>query len=259
MRHWGFWEWVAYGCLFVGALIMAAETGFKTEPEVMNHLPDFFRSSLWGFSPAALVICATIIPVVREFIYRNPYALSSATIPRGAQAVAPISERDSLPATLSIEFGEDKNYIREEHLTNGMLRKSIYVAVCNNKGGATAYDCNIKLIASTPVLKTGAEPTKYPVFFGANFNLVAKERTFVKVLSFAENGATNALERDNILISAAVGGLFGGWPTISPFPTKDNPGILTLEAFAPATVPSQARLKVWIDETVNIPRQSRGL
>lgn len=249
MRHWGFWEWVAYGCLFVGALIMAAETGFKTEPAVMDHLPDFFHSQLWGFSPAALVICATIILVMREFIYRNPHAISSADNPQGAQAIAPISEQDSLPATLSIELGGDNNYIRKEHLTNGMVRKSIYVALCNN-GGATAYDCNIKLTASTPVLKTGAAPTKYPVFFGANVNLAAKERTFVKILSFAESGAANALERDNILISAAVGGFFGGWTTLSPVPTKDNPSILTLEAFAPAAIPIQSRLKVWVDEAL---------
>jgi hypothetical protein len=68
MRHWVFWEWVAYGCLFVAALIMAAETGFETEPEVMAHLPTFFQSPLWGFSPAALVVLATIILFLREFI-----------------------------------------------------------------------------------------------------------------------------------------------------------------------------------------------
>jgi hypothetical protein len=150
-----------------------------------------------------------------------------AAVAPSTKAGAPLS-----PATLSIEFGQNKNYVREEHLTNGMLRKSIYVSIYNN-GDATAYDCNIKLMASTPVLTTGAALTKYPVFFGANFNLVAKERAFVKVLSFAESGAINALERDNILISAAAGpGWFGGWTTLSPLPTKDNPSLLTLEAFA---------------------------
>jgi hypothetical protein len=61
MRHWTCWERVAYVSLFVAALIVAAETAFKTEPEVMARLPDFFHSALWGFAPAALVIFATVI------------------------------------------------------------------------------------------------------------------------------------------------------------------------------------------------------
>jgi hypothetical protein len=80
MRHWAFWEWVAYGCLFVAALIVAAETGFKTEPEVMAHLPTFFQSPLWGFSPAALVVFATVILILREFVFihtKNSYVSSS--------------------------------------------------------------------------------------------------------------------------------------------------------------------------------------
>jgi hypothetical protein len=71
MRRWSFWEWVAYFALLVGALIMAAETGFKTEPEVMERLPAFFHSWLWGFSPAILVIVATIILILREFVFTN--------------------------------------------------------------------------------------------------------------------------------------------------------------------------------------------
>jgi hypothetical protein len=82
MRHWAFWEWVAYGCLLVAALIMAAETGFKTEPDVMAHLPSFFESQLWGFSPAALVVFATLILILREFVFahtKNSYVSNAAS------------------------------------------------------------------------------------------------------------------------------------------------------------------------------------
>jgi hypothetical protein len=78
MRHWTFWEWVAYGCLLVGAIIVAAETGFKTEPEVMAHLPDFFRSPIWGFAPVFLMISATVILFLREFVF--PRAVSSHVV-----------------------------------------------------------------------------------------------------------------------------------------------------------------------------------
>jgi len=94
MRNWGFWEWVAYGCLCVGTLIMAAETGFKTEPEVMARLPDFFHSSLWGFSPAILVVFATGILIWREFFvkaargesaraYNTPFSIVTQSNPSG--------------------------------------------------------------------------------------------------------------------------------------------------------------------------------
>lgn len=74
MSDWGFWEWVAYAALFTAALIVAAETGFKTEPEVMAHLPDFFRSAVWGFAPACLVVVATFILLLRGLVFppRNP-------------------------------------------------------------------------------------------------------------------------------------------------------------------------------------------
>jgi len=51
MRHWTFWEWVAYAGIFVAALIIAADTGFRLAPDVMANLPAFFHSAWWGFAP----------------------------------------------------------------------------------------------------------------------------------------------------------------------------------------------------------------
>jgi len=72
MRHWTFWEWVAYAALFIASLIIAAETGFKTEPEVMERLPAFVHSGWWGFSPLAFVLFATIILVTRALFFSMP-------------------------------------------------------------------------------------------------------------------------------------------------------------------------------------------
>lgn len=71
MRHWTFWEWIAYVALFVAALIVAADTGFRESPDVMARLPEFFHSEWWGFAPAALVVVATIILLLREFVVSN--------------------------------------------------------------------------------------------------------------------------------------------------------------------------------------------
>jgi hypothetical protein len=60
---------------------------------------------------------------------------------------------------VSIEVGSDQNHERIEHHENGLLRRSIYVAVCNNSN-ADIHDCNIRLIASTlmnPLIFEGLE------------------------------------------------------------------------------------------------------
>jgi len=67
MAHWTYWEWVAYAVLFIAALIIAADTGFKQAPELMEKLPAFFHSTWWGFAPLAFVLLATVILVGREF------------------------------------------------------------------------------------------------------------------------------------------------------------------------------------------------
>jgi hypothetical protein len=79
LRHWTFWEWVAYVALFVAALIIAADTGFKESPDVMARLPEFFHSEWWGFAPAVLVVAATIILLLREFVFPNNKLRQQAT------------------------------------------------------------------------------------------------------------------------------------------------------------------------------------
>ncbi len=48
MRHWTFWEWVAYGALFIAAMVVAADTGVRISPELAVHLPPFIHGVIWG-------------------------------------------------------------------------------------------------------------------------------------------------------------------------------------------------------------------
>src|SRR4051812_30230418 len=68
MRHWTFWEWLAYACLFLGAMILAADTGIRLAPELGTLLP-FIHGPLWGFAPLAFLLLATIIMLAREFVF----------------------------------------------------------------------------------------------------------------------------------------------------------------------------------------------
>ena len=66
MRAWKFWDWIAYSCIFVGAAILAADTGVKVSPELAGHIPAFVGGSLWGFAPLILLVVATVILFVRN-------------------------------------------------------------------------------------------------------------------------------------------------------------------------------------------------
>jgi hypothetical protein len=149
---------------------------------------------------------------------------------------------------LKVEFGNDERYERIERiLETGIFRRLIYVSIFN-KSVDDISDCNIRLIAATPRPLTGDNPTNFPVFFGANFDLRGKQRKFIQIVCFAENpGNGSMLERDHIIISASVGGLFPGWTTI-PIPSIDGPAILTLEAFAPSIASRTAHLHIWVTE-----------
>jgi hypothetical protein len=109
VRHWTFWEWVAYVALFVAALIIAADTGFRESPDVMARLPEFFHSEWWGFAPAVLVVVATIILLLREFVFPNNKLRHQAT--SFSMAVRDGSERPktSAPATGSATGANPKN------------------------------------------------------------------------------------------------------------------------------------------------------
>jgi hypothetical protein len=65
MSDWKFWDWLAYGVLFIAAAIIAADTGLKLSPELAHQLPLFLESAWWGFSPLGLFVIGTIVLILR--------------------------------------------------------------------------------------------------------------------------------------------------------------------------------------------------
>jgi hypothetical protein len=59
MGHWGYFDWIAYGALAIGAMILAAETGLSQSPSLLQRLPQFFKHPFWGLAPLVLVLVAT--------------------------------------------------------------------------------------------------------------------------------------------------------------------------------------------------------
>jgi len=66
MPDWRFWDWLAYGAMFVGALIIAADTGVRLSPELQKYF-GFMHSAWWGFAPLILIVAGTVILISRSF------------------------------------------------------------------------------------------------------------------------------------------------------------------------------------------------
>jgi hypothetical protein len=64
MRGWTFWDRNAYLCLWVAAMILAADTAMKLAPDLAQKLPSWFKSPIFGFAPLALLIIAAGLFVV---------------------------------------------------------------------------------------------------------------------------------------------------------------------------------------------------
>jgi hypothetical protein len=193
------------------------------------------------------IIALTAYAMLLWFVWSRHRIPQVADIIQGATRFdAPDNPIESNARPLQIELGNDDKYERLQDI-NGIVRRAIHISVFNG-GLDDIPDCNLKLIAATPRPNTGDNPANFPIYFSSSFDLRGKQRKFIQIVMFAENpGNASILERDNVIISAASGGYFPGWTTV-PICPKDNPAILTLEAFAPGITPQTAHLHIWVDQ-----------
>jgi hypothetical protein len=248
MRHWNFWEWVAYGCLFVAALIMAAETGFKTEPEVMEHLPAFFQSSLWGFSPAALVVLATIILFLREFIFKrtgnSEIGLAAASVPGAHPDAAPPTVITA--PRLQITFGNDDKYEKVKAVSLYRSTRTFSVSVENQSRSSFVSNCKLYLEIINP--KTSS-PSRHLIL--DSFTLNPTETRLVDIVSYAEpTGSTMGGTNDRIALLMPRGGLASSdmWPWFLPI----GHYVFTLIAVSRESEPCEVVCKTWVDDSFRL-------
>ncbi|MFI5330641.1 MAG: hypothetical protein ACHQ2F_06350 [Desulfobaccales bacterium] len=107
MELWNFWGWIAYGCLGIAAFGMAIETLTKRHPTMLDLLPDYLKSYIWGYVPAILFSIATII-----FIIRLPYFWKTAEVGK----VAPVIQASgpaSRPTQPTPELAKPKKFYSE--------------------------------------------------------------------------------------------------------------------------------------------------
>jgi hypothetical protein len=63
MPGWGFWEWLAYICIFVAALMLAADTGMKSSDR-FTAISTALRSSAWWNMAPLLMLCISAAVVL---------------------------------------------------------------------------------------------------------------------------------------------------------------------------------------------------
>jgi hypothetical protein len=201
-----------------------------------------------GWTVAGIMTLAAYA-VLLFFVWRRQFAAIPTT---SFHAIRSDPPRSTPSAPLTIELGTTANYECVEHFpANGLVRRSIKIAIVNRSADDVA-DCNVRLMAATPPAMIGDFQASYPIFFTQNFDLAAGKRKYVKIIGLVESGWQIEWQKHSITVHVAVGGglVSRGWTTLSPLPAQGNPGVLTLEAFAPGVTSSQAQVKIWVDETL---------
>jgi hypothetical protein len=59
MKTWGFFDWLAYGALAIGALILALDSSLKAS-SFKDSWDAVLKSQWWGWAPLILVVLATL-------------------------------------------------------------------------------------------------------------------------------------------------------------------------------------------------------
>ena len=72
MRDWKFWDWTAYACLFIAAILLAAKEPIE-KIEAMNWL----STPIWSYVPLLLVVVATLLLIGRSLGWLGSLSASS--------------------------------------------------------------------------------------------------------------------------------------------------------------------------------------
>lgn len=65
MARWGFWDWMAYCCLGIAAVGLAAGAALKEGPVIFDRLPAFFTNPRWAYVPIILFALGSAILAIR--------------------------------------------------------------------------------------------------------------------------------------------------------------------------------------------------
>ena len=74
MQHWTFWDRLTYVCIWVAAVIIAADTAIRLSPGLVQHL-EFLHGPVWGFAPLTIMIVGALILSVRRALFTGRFKI----------------------------------------------------------------------------------------------------------------------------------------------------------------------------------------
>jgi hypothetical protein len=124
MARWKFWDWVAYCCLGIAALGLAAGAALKEDPAMFERLPAVFTSPKWAYAPIILFALGSFILAVR---FAGPLVLRTS-IP--GSHVSDISERVFVQETPEylVSLGKGMTSVQREQATAIYIGKWLKVS-----------------------------------------------------------------------------------------------------------------------------------
>jgi hypothetical protein len=69
-QHWDFWAWLAYGCIWVAAIIQATDLGVRMAPEIRKKLERLVSAKIWGVGPLVLLSLSGLIFIGQALVPR---------------------------------------------------------------------------------------------------------------------------------------------------------------------------------------------
>jgi len=151
MKHWTFWEWIGYGALWVGAIVIAADQSLKLSSAPLRlYVSGLLESPLWGFSPLACLTVGSAILVSRHFEWIGRKERLSEI------AIRPVSV--SGPPAIEIRFEKRAPY-EVSDVQNGHVLSTVRIGI-RNVGGSALSNCRVYIekISPPPYLPGGDGP-----------------------------------------------------------------------------------------------------
>jgi hypothetical protein len=98
MASWRVWDWIAYTCLLLAAIIIAADAGLKNAPNVMLKMPEWVMGEYWSFAPLCLIFVGSAIFIakaLRDKVARRTSQVT-ATAPMRSESLATVDTRQNV-------------------------------------------------------------------------------------------------------------------------------------------------------------------
>jgi len=135
MKDWGFWEWLTYVTIAIGAFVLAIETALAISPAASSRRPRFLRSHIWKFIPS-LFFVASMVFIAISYLNKKEIEVRRLIFSYGSQGG--YSYKKGMPGSL---VGDKNSHINlDGRLLDSLKDGYRIVGVCYHYASGERYD-----------------------------------------------------------------------------------------------------------------------